>query len=173
MPVTVAVDAMGGDHGPSVTLAASLSFLEQVPDAWVIAVGVEPELRAALAKMRSPAANRLTIHAATEVVEMHEAPALALRNKKNSSMRVAVNLVKQASLLLKASELNFHGNIEGNDIYKGTTDVVVCDGFVGNVALKASEGLVTMLYQILKIEFERNPLSRLAALLAYPVLRAL
>jgi glycerol-3-phosphate acyltransferase PlsX len=83
------------------------------------------------------------------------------------------DMVKQASLLLKASELNFHGNIEGNDIYKGTTDVVVCDGFVGNVALKASEGLVTMLYQILKVEFERNPLSRLAALLAYPVLRAL
>ena len=274
MPVTVAVDAMGGDHGPSVTLAASLSFLEQIPDAQVIAVGIEPELRAALAKMRSPAASRLTIHGATEVVEMHEAPALALRNKKDSSMRVAVNLVKagtaqacvsagntgalmaisrfvlktlpgvdrpaiasqlptvtgvttvldlganvnctpeqlvqfaamgtalvaavdgierptvgllnigeedikgndmvkQASLLLKASELNFHGNIEGNDIYKGTTDVVVCDGFVGNVALKASEGLVTMLYQILKVEFERNPLSRLAALLAYPVLRAL
>src|SRR5688572_1388552 len=94
MPVTVAVDAMGGDHGPSVTLAASLNFLERVPDARVIAVGVEPTLRAALAKLRSPASSRLTIHDASEVVEMHEPPALALRNKKDSSMRVAINLVK-------------------------------------------------------------------------------
>src|SRR6185295_19512999 len=69
--------------------------------------------------------------------------------------------------------LNFHGNIEGNDIYKGTTDVVVCDGFVGNVALKASEGLVTMLYHILKAEFGKNPMTWLAALVASPVLRRL
>jgi glycerol-3-phosphate acyltransferase PlsX len=87
MPVTVAVDAMGGDHGPSVTLAASLSFLEQIPDAHVIAVGIEPELRAALAKMRSPAASRLMIHAATEVVEMHETPAWRCRNRSSSMGR--------------------------------------------------------------------------------------
>ena len=62
--------------------------------------------------------------------------------------------------LLKASGLNFYGNVEGNDIYKGTTDVVVCDGFVGNVVLKASEGLVTMLYDFLKAEFTRNPLTQ-------------
>jgi len=273
MPVTVAIDAMGGDHGPSVTLAAALAFLEQTPDARVIAVGLEAPLRAALAKLRSSAADRLTIHAASEVVEMHEPPALALRNKKDSSMRVAINLVKEgtaeacvsagntgalmaisrfvlkmlpgidrpaiaaqlptktgvttvldlganvnctpeqlaqfavmgaalaaavngiaqptvgllnigeedikgndvvkeASELLKASGLNFQGNVEGNDIFKGTTDVVVCDGFVGNVALKTSEGLAQMLYEFLKAEFTRNPLTKLAAIVAYPVLQA-
>ncbi|MEP6656927.1 MAG: phosphate acyltransferase, partial [Betaproteobacteria bacterium] len=66
----------------------------------------------------------------------------------------------------------FYGNVEGNDIYKGTTDIVVCDGFVGNVALKTSEGLATMLYEFLKEEFTRNPVTKLAALMAYPVLRA-
>jgi glycerol-3-phosphate acyltransferase PlsX len=274
MPITVAVDAMGGDHGPSVTLPAALRFLEQYPDARVIAVGLEEPLRTALARLRSPASARLTIHPATEVVEMHEPPAAALRVKKDSSMRVAINLVKEGAAeacvsagntgalmaisrfvlktlpgvdrpaiasqlptkkggattvldlganvncspeqllqfaamgtalvsavdhierptvgllnigeedikgnelvketaeLLKASGLNFHGNVEGDDIYKGTTDVVVCDGFVGNVMLKASEGIVRMLYEILKAEFTRNPLTKLAAFLSYPVLRA-
>ena len=273
MPVTVAVDAMGGDHGPSVTLPASLRFLEETPDAQVIVVGLDGPLRAALAKQKSPASSRLTIHPATEVVEMHEPPADALRKKKDSSMRVAVNLVKDGTAqacvsagntgalmaisrfvlrmlpgidrpaiasqlptrtgtttvldlganvdctpeqlvqfavmgtalasavdgierptvgllnigeedikgndvvkataeLLRTSGLNFYGNVEGNDIYKGTTDVVVCDGFVGNVALKASEGIVTVLYQFLKTEFTRNPLRKLAALLAYPALTA-
>ena len=275
MPVTVAVDAMGGDHGPSVTLPAALKFLEETPDARVIAVGLDASLKAALAKLDSPALDRLTLHAASEVVAMHESPADALRKKKDSSMRVAINLVKdevaqacvsagntgalmaisrfvlktlpgidrpaiaaqlptrqgglvtvldlganvncspeqlvqfavmgtalvaamdgierpsvgllnvgeeeikgnelakRTAELLRASGLNFHGNVEGNDIYKGTTQVFVCDGFVGNVALKASEGLVTMLYQILKEEFTRNPLTRLAALVAWPVLRGL
>ena len=273
MSVTVAIDAMGGDHGPAVTLAAALAFLEATPDANVIAVGLEPALRAALAKLRSPVMSRLTLHAASEVVAMHEPPALALRNKKDSSMRVAINLVKdgtaqacvsagntgalmaisrfvlkmlpgvdrpaiasqlptktgvttvldlganvnctpaqlvpfavmgvalaaavngierptvgllnigeedikgndvvkEPSELLKASGLNFHGNVEGDDIFKGTTDVVVCDGFVGNVALKTSEGLAQMLYEFLKSEFMRNPLTRVAALVAYPVLQA-
>jgi glycerol-3-phosphate acyltransferase PlsX len=264
---------MGGDHGPAVTLAAALTFLEQTPDARVIAVGLEAPLLAALAKLRSSAADRLTIHAATEVVEMHEPPALALRNKKDSSMRVAINLVKEgaaeacvsagntgalmaisrfvlkmlpgidrpaiaaqlptktgvttvldlganvnctpeqlaqfavmgvalaaavngiaqptvgllnigeedikgnvvvkeASELLKISGLNFRGNVEGNDIFNGTTDVVVCDGFVGNVALKTSEGLAQMLYEILKAEFTRSLLTRMAAMIAYLVLQA-
>ncbi|HYR00259.1 MAG TPA: phosphate acyltransferase PlsX [Casimicrobiaceae bacterium] len=271
MSVTIAVDAMGGDHGPSVTVPASLRFLEETPDARVIAVGREDALKAVLAKQRSPARDRLTIRPASEVVEMCEAPADALRRKKDSSLRVAVNLVKDGTAqacvsagntgalmaisrfvlktlpgidrpaiasqlptrtgvttvldlganvnctpeqlvqfavmgtalaatvegiarptvgllnigeedikgndvvkataeLLKASGLNFHGNVEGTDIYKGTTDVVVCDGFVGNVALKTSEGLVTMLYEFLKAEFTRNPLRRLAAMLAYPAL---
>jgi len=272
MPVTVAVDAMGGDHGPSVTLPAALQFLEETPDARVIAVGVEAPMKAALAKLRSPALSRLSLHAASEVVEMHEPPADALRKKKDSSMRVAINLVKdevaQACIsagntgalmaisrfvlktlpgidrpaiasqlptrgggvvtvldlganvncspeqlvqfavmgtalaaavegierptvgllnvgeeeikgndlaketgeLLRVSGLNFFGNIEGDDIYKGVTDVVVCDGFVGNVVLKASEGLATMLYEMLKAEFTRNVFTRLAALFAYPVL---
>jgi glycerol-3-phosphate acyltransferase PlsX len=274
MPVTVAVDAMGGDHGPSVTLPAALQFLEKTPDARVIAVGLEPRLRAALAKLKSPAMDRIALRGATEVVEMHEPPADALRKKKDSSMRVAINLVKdevaqacvsagntgalmaisrfvlktlpgidrpaiaaqlptqqggavtvldlganvncspdqllqfavmgtalvaamehverptvgllnvgeeeikgndlakETGELLRASGLNFHGNVEGDDIYKGTTQVVICDGFVGNVALKASEGIATMLSEMLKTEFTRNALTRLAALVAYPVLRA-
>ena len=273
MPVTVAVDAMGGDHGPSVTMPASLRFLEETPDARVILVGLEGPLKSALVKQKSPAASRLTIHPATEVVEMQEPPADALRRKKDSSMRVAVNLVKDGTAqacvsagntgalmaisrfvlktlpgidrpaiasqlptrtgtttvldlganvnctpeqlvqfavmgsalasavdgierptvgllnigeedikgndvvkataeLLKVSGLNYYGNVEGNDIYKGTTDVVVCDGFVGNVALKASEGIVTVLYEFLKTEFTRNPLRKLAAALAYPALMA-
>jgi len=273
MPVTVAVDAMGGDHGPSTTLRAALRFLEETPDARVIAVGQEAPLQAVLAKLHSPARDRLTIRAASEVVEMHEPPADALRKKKDSSMRVAINLVKdevaqacvsagntgalmaisrfvlktlpgidrpaiaaqlptrtgvvtvldlganvncspeqlvqfavmgtalvaamdgverptigllnigeeeikgnelakQTGELLRASGLNFHGNVEGNDIFKGTTQVVICDGFVGNVALKASEGLVTMLYGMLREEFTRNLFTRLVALVATPVLRA-
>jgi glycerol-3-phosphate acyltransferase PlsX len=273
MPVTVAIDAMGGDHGPTVTLAGALSFLERRADARVIAVGQDAPLRAALAKLRSPAADRISIQPASEVVEMHEPPALALRNKKDSSMRVAINLVKDGTAdacvsagntgalmatsrfvlkmlpgvdrpaiaaqlptqkgvttvldlganvsctpeqlvqfavmgsalvsavagverptvgllnigeedikgndtvketaeLLKASGLNFYGNVEGDDIFKGTTDVVVCDGFVGNVALKTTEGLAQMLYQFLRAEFTRNALTKAAAVLAYPVLRA-
>ena len=271
MPVTVAIDAMGGDHGPAVTLRAALKFLEETPDARVIAVGLEAPLKAALPKRRSPARDRLSLHAATEVVEMDEPPAEALRRKKDSSMRVAINLVKdetaqacvsagntgalmaisrfvlktlpgidrpaiagqmptrrgvvtvldlganvscsaeqlgqfaamgaalvaavegierptvgllnvgeeeikgnelykQTGELLRASGLNFFGNVEGDDIFKGTTDVVVCDGFVGNVMLKASEGLAKMLYDVLKTEFTRNVLTRTAAMLAYPVL---
>jgi glycerol-3-phosphate acyltransferase PlsX len=272
MPVTVAVDAMGGDHGPSVTLPAALQFLEETPDARVIAVGLKAPLEAAFARLKSPARNRLTLHFAGEVVEMREPPADALRKKKDSSMRVAINLVKdevaqacvsagntgalmaisrfvlkmlpgidrpaiaaqmptgdggvvtvldlganvncspeqlvqfavmgtalaaavegierptvgllnvgeeeikgnelakQTAELLRASGLNFYGNVEGDDITRGVTDVIVCDGFVGNVALKATEGLARMLYEMLKAEFTRNVFTRLAALFAYPVL---
>jgi glycerol-3-phosphate acyltransferase PlsX len=273
MPVTIAVDAMGGDHGPSVTVPASLRFLEETPDARVILVGNSDRLDAALARRKSPARDRLSVRQASEVVDMDEPPAEALRRKKDSSLRVAVNLVKEgtadacvsagntgalmaiarfvlktlpgidrpaiasqlptkkgqttaldlganvnctpeqlvqfaamgsalvsavdhierptvgllnigeedikgnetvkrAAELLRASGLNFHGNVEGDDIYKGTTDVVVCDGFVGNVALKTSEGLAAMLYEFLKAEFTRSPLTRLLALAAYPVLMA-
>jgi glycerol-3-phosphate acyltransferase PlsX len=273
MAVTIAVDAMGGDHGPSVTIPASLAFLEEAPQARIIAVGNPEQLAAALAHARSSASDRLTLQSAAEVVEMTESPALALRTKKDSSMRVAINLVKDGTAhacvsagntgalmaisrfvlktlpgidrpaiasqlptkkgvttaldlganvncsaeqllqfavmgsalvaavegierptvgllnigeeeikgnelakdtgeLLRQSGLNFYGNVEGSDIYKGTTDVVVCDGFVGNVALKTSEGLATMLYEFLKDEFTRNALTKLAAAIAYPVLRA-
>lgn len=81
--------------------------------------------------------------------------------------------VRQAGELLKASPLNFHGNVEGNDIFKGTTDVVVCDGFVGNVALKTSEGLAQMLGGFIKEEFTRNLFTKLIAALALPVLNRL
>ncbi len=273
MTVTVAVDAMGGDHGPTVTVAASLAFLEERPDARVVLVGLAPALEEALARARSKAKDRATIHACSEVVAMDEPPADALRKKKDSSMRVAVNLVKdgaaqacvsagntgalmaiarfvlktlpgidrpaiasqlptrtgvttaldlganvnctpaqlvqfavmgsalataverierptvgllnigeedikgndvvkQTAELLKSAPINFYGNIEGDDIYKGTTDVVVCDGFVGNVALKVSEGLVVMLYDFLRTEFTRNPARKLAALAAMPALNA-
>jgi glycerol-3-phosphate acyltransferase PlsX len=68
--------------------------------------------------------------------------------------------------------LNFYGNVEGNDIFKGTTDIVVCDGFVGNVALKASEGLASMIGGFMKAEFSRNILTKISAIIAYPVLNA-
>ena len=79
--------------------------------------------------------------------------------------------VKRAAELLRASGLNFYGNVEGNDIYKGTTDIVVCDGFVGNVALKTSEGLAQMLGTFLRQEVGRNLLTRFAGLVALPVLK--
>jgi len=78
--------------------------------------------------------------------------------------------VKAASVLLRESSLNFFGNVEGNDIFKGTTDVVVCDGFVGNVALKTSEGLAQMLVGAIKKEFQKNVLTKGMALIAMPVL---
>jgi len=271
--VVIAVDAMGGDHGPSVTVPASLQFLEERPDARVILVGLDAPLAAALAKSRSSAKDRISVHACTEVVTMDDPPADALRRKKDSSMRVAINLVKdgdaqacvsagntgalmaiarfvlktlpgidrpaiasqlptrtgvttaldlganvnctpaqlvqfavmgsalatavegidrptvgllnigeedikgndvvkETSELLKHAPINFHGNVEGDDIYRGTTDVVVCDGFVGNVALKVSEGLVVMLYEFLRSEFTANPARKLAALAAMPALAA-
>ena len=271
VPVIVAVDAMGGDHGPAVTVPASLAFLEATPGAAVVLVGRPDAIEPILKKSRSPARDRVRVHAASEVIGMDEPPAEALRRKKDSSMRVAINLVrdgaahgcvsagntgalmgiarfvlktlpgidrpaiasqmptkkgvvtmldlganvnctpeqlvqfavmgsalvsavdhierptvgllnigeedikgnelvKEAAERLKASGLNFHGNVEGNDIYKGTTDVVVCDGFVGNVALKTTEGLVQMLYEFLKAEFTRGLLSKAAAAIAYPVL---
>jgi phosphate acyltransferase len=271
MTVTVAVDAMGGDHGPPVTVPAALAFLDAAPNARVVLVGQPAALEAALAKAGPQVRERISVRAASEVVDMNEPPADALRRKKDSSMRVAINLVKEggadacvsagntgalmaiarfvlktlpgidrpaiasqlptrlgdtlvldlganvnctpqqlvqfaamgsalvsavdgierptvgllnigeedikgndvvkeAAELLKASSLNFVGNVEGDDIYKGTTDVVVCDGFVGNVPLKTSEGLAQMLYEFLKAEFTRNVLTKLAAAIVYPVL---
>jgi glycerol-3-phosphate acyltransferase PlsX len=271
--VTIAVDAMGGDHGPSVTVPAAIAFLEEHADARVTLVGLEPALAEALAKSRSRAKDRIVVRACSEVVSMDDPPADALRKKKDSSMRVAINLVKDGEAqacvsagntgalmaiarfvlktlpgidrpaiasqlptrkgvttaldlganvnctpeqlvqfavmgsalatavegierptvgllnigeedikgndvvkdtaeLLKRAPINFYGNVEGDDIYRGTTDVVVCDGFVGNVALKVSEGLVVMLYEFLRAEFTANPARKLAALAAMPALNA-
>jgi glycerol-3-phosphate acyltransferase PlsX len=81
-------------------------------------------------------------------------------------------VVKQTAQLLRDSDLNFFGNVEGNDIFKGTTDLVVCDGFVGNVALKTAEGVAKMMGGFLKEGFSRNLYTKLAALISLPVLKA-
>jgi glycerol-3-phosphate acyltransferase PlsX len=103
-------------------------------------------------------------------VEQIDRPTVGLLNIGEEVIK-GNEVVKQAAELLRASPLNFVGNVEGNDIYKGTTDVVVCDGFVGNVALKASEGLALMLAGFVREEFTRGPMSRLQAIAALPVLR--
>jgi glycerol-3-phosphate acyltransferase PlsX len=265
---------MGGDHGPHVTVPAALEFQARLPDVDVVLVGLRDAIEAELAARGSAYGPRLRVHPASEVVAMDEPPAQAMRYKKDSSMRVAINLVKsgeahacvsagntgalmaisrfvlktlpgidrpaiatvlpnmrrtntyvldlganvdctaehllqfgimgamlaaavehkerptvgllnigvedikgneavkQAAELLRESGLNFAGNVEGNDIYKGTVDVVVCDGFVGNVALKASEGVAQMMATTMREEFARNLLTRAAALIAMPVIRA-
>jgi phosphate acyltransferase len=81
--------------------------------------------------------------------------------------------VQRAAELIRNSGLNFHGYVEGDDIYTGTTDIVVCDGFVGNVALKTSEGLVRMMSQVLHDEFSKTLLRRVCALASWPALRAI
>jgi phosphate acyltransferase len=271
MKTVIAVDAMGGDHGPAVTVPASLDFLATHPDAELLLVGLKAPVEQELARAHSVHAGRVTIVEATEVVAMDEDVRTAIRSKKNSSMRVAIDLVKEgraaacvsagntgalmgtakfvlktipgidrpaicavlptrrgqvymldlganadctpehlvqfaimgvtlvrevegkanptvgllnigseeikgnevvkaAGELLRASPIAFHGNVEGDDIYKGTTDIVVCDGFAGNVALKTSEGLAKMLGDFLKEEYTRTLLSRLAAVVSMPVI---
>ncbi|MEP7068824.1 MAG: phosphate acyltransferase PlsX [Usitatibacter sp.] len=272
MKTVIAVDAMGGDHGPSVTVPACLDFLASDPSAQLLLVGLKEPLERELARHRAASHPRITIVPATEVVGMDEDVRSAIRTKKRSSMRVAIDLVKEgraqacvsagntgalmgtakfvlktlpgidrpaicavlptrngqvyaldlganadctpehllqfaimgstlvkavegkanptvgllnigseeikgnevvkkAGELLRASALNFHGNVEGDDIYKGTTDIVVCDGFAGNVALKTSEGLAKMLGDFLKEEYTRTWLSRIAAFISYPVIQ--
>ena len=272
MTTTLAVDCMGGDHGPRVTLAACRHFLEAHPDAQLLLVGAP----AALERLHHP---RARIVPASEVVTMDDHVEVALRKKKDSSLRGAIQqvkdgqaqvavsagntgalmalaryllktvegidrpaiathlpnakggattvldlganvdcteqhllqfavmgsalvsalsghdspsvgllnigeevikgneVIKRAGELLRAAgaagDLNFYGNVEGNDIFKGTTEIVVCDGFVGNVALKTSEGVAALISGFLKEEFARNPLTKLAAIAAYPVLSAL
>ena len=104
-------------------------------------------------------------------VENKEKPSIGLLNIGEEEIK-GNEVVKQAAELLRDSGLNFYGNIEGNDIYKGTTDVVVCDGFVGNVALKTSEGVAQMLSTFLREEFRRNLLTKFAGLIAVPVIKA-
>ncbi len=272
MGVTIAIDCMGGDHGPSVTVPATLSFLRTHRDASAVLVGREEAIRPLLGGAVAEFGSRLRLHPASEVVAMDDPPAIAMRNKKDSSMRVAIDLVKsgdaaaavsagntgalmaisrfvlktlpgidrpaiatvlpsmkghtyvldlganvdcsaehllqfgvmgamlvaavehterptvgllnigeevikgndvvkEAGELLRNSGLNFYGNVEGNDIYEGTVDVVVCDGFVGNVALKTSEGLAQMIGAFLKQEFKRSLLTKLMAVVALPVIK--
>src|SRR5215831_8858822 len=102
-------------------------------------------------------------------VDEKERPSVGLLNIGEEMIK-GNDVVKRAADLLRASPLNFYGNVEGDDIYKGTTDVVVCDGFVGNVALKTSEGLARLLAGMVKEEFTRDWYSKVLALIAYPVL---
>lgn len=109
--------------------------------------------------------------ALVSVTQDKPAPTVALLNVGEEAIK-GNEVVKQAADLLRASGLRFTGNVEGNDVYKGGTDVVVCDGFVGNVALKSSEGVAQMLGAFLREEFKRNWATKLAAVVASPVLRA-
>jgi len=266
---------MGGDHGPDVTVPASIAFLKRTSDARLLLVGRQAQIETCLTHIKVDASlrERIAIQHTDEVVEMDDPPAVALRSKKLSSMRLSAeavrdgraqacvsagntgalmaisrfvlkmlpgierpaiatqlphrnngtttmldlganvdcepshllqfalmgsalvtaldekvqpsvgllnigeevikgnDTVKQAGALLSESGLNFHGNVEGNDIYTGVVDVIVCDGFVGNVALKTSEGLAQMLADFIREEFTRHPLTRLMAVFSYPVLR--
>lgn len=114
--------------------------------------------------------------ALVSVLQDKEAPKVGLLNIGEEAIK-GNEVIKQASELLraaaKAGDLNFHGNVEGNDIFKGVVDIVVCDGFVGNVALKTSEGLASMIAGFLKAEFSKNIFTKVAALVAYPVLSAM
>jgi glycerol-3-phosphate acyltransferase PlsX len=105
------------------------------------------------------------------IVGKVERPSVGLLNVGEEDIK-GNEVVKQAGDLLKGSGLNYYGNVEGYDIYKGTTHVVVCDGFVGNVFLKSSEQLARMLAGYLSEEFRRNLLTRLCGVIAWPVLRA-
>jgi glycerol-3-phosphate acyltransferase PlsX len=269
--ITLAVDCMGGDHGPRVTLAACRQFLDDHADAQLLMVGLPEALQGFVHA-------RATLVPASQVVTMDDPVEVALRRKKDSSMRVAIEQVKSGKaaaavsagntgalmaiaryvlktldgidrpaiagqlpnakggsttvldlganvnstaqhllefavlgsaldsvlkgnenptvgllnigeeaikgndVIKKAGELlrqagqsgfiNFVGNVEGNDIFKGTADIVICDGFVGNVALKASEGLAGMVGGFLKQEFSRNLFTKISAIIAYPVLSA-
>ncbi|MFP4075959.1 MAG: phosphate acyltransferase PlsX [Halochromatium sp.] len=268
---TLALDAMGGDHGPGVVVPAALRFLGERQDCRLILVGREDAIADHLPRALE-ADERVCVRHASQEVAMDELPSKALRGKKDSSMRVAIDLVKQgeadacvsagntgalmatarfvlktlphidrpaiitaipalkgqthmldlganvdctaehlfqfavmgselvravqglpmprvgllnigeeeikgndqvraAHELLSASSLNYVGYVEGDDIYLGDVDVVVSDGFVGNVALKASEGVATLIARMLKRRFGRNLLSRLSGLVALPVLR--
>lgn len=272
MAIKISIDCMGGDHGPSVTIPAAVSFANHEPDAELILVGLEDVIRVELKKFSADKHPRISIVNATEVVTMDDPLEIALRRKKDSSMRVAISLVKdglaqacvsagntgalmavsryvlktipgvdrpaictlipnqknaatymldlganvdcepqhlhqfalmgsalvsalegkarptvgllnigeedikgnevvkRTAVLLRADHekgmLNFYGNVEGNDIFEGTTDIVVCDGFVGNVVLKASEGLGRFVKNALTAEFKRNPLNLLGAVIA-------
>jgi len=114
--------------------------------------------------------------ALVSVLKNDDTPSVGLLNigeeviKGNDTIKKAGELLRSAG---KSGDLNFYGNVEGNDIFKGTTEIVVCDGFVGNVALKASEGLATMIVGFLKAGFSRNIFTKMAAIAAYPVLSAL
>ena len=269
---TISIDAMGGDHGPDVVIPAAIRALSKHSGIKLILVGDENILTAKLKEHQVQNDSRFIIQHASQQVEMDESPALALRGKKDSSMRVAIDLVKsgrasacvsagntgalmatakfvlkmlpgierpaivsalptmkghtyvldlganvdssakqlvqfavmgsvlaesiegrknptigllnigaeemkgnervkEAAVLLSKTDLNYHGFVEGDGMYRGEVDVVVCDGFVGNIALKSSEGVVHMMRHYLRRSFSRNFFTKLVGLLASPILK--
>jgi phosphate acyltransferase len=273
-PVIIAVDAMGGDHGPSVTVPACLAALRGEASLRIILTGIPEQIEPHIKTAHAHLSERLSMKPTTQVVGMDEKPQDALRKKKDSSMRVAIDLVKsgeaqacvsagntgalmatarfvlktiegidrpaiisriparhghthvldlgansectaehlfqfavmgsvvasdmhgiarprvgllnigeeetkgdgvvqEASRLLSASKLNYIGFVEGDDIFSGEADVIVTDGFTGNVALKTMEGVVSMLVTAAKAEYTRNPLRYLAAAASWPVFKSL
>ena len=272
--ITIALDAMGGDHGADTVIPAAINTLKHRDDVRLVLVGDQAQLQQRLEQAGYTGSDgRLHIHHTSEVVDMNESPSRALRFKKDSSMRVAIDLVKdgqaqacvsagntgalmataryvlktlpgidrpaisseipsiegftqvldlganvdctaehlfqfavmgsvlasavygldkprvgllnigeeeikgndqvkEAARLLAGSSLNYIGFVEGDDVYKGGVDVVVCDGFVGNVALKTSEGVAKMISHFMREAFSRNLLTKLAGAIAMPVLKA-
>ncbi len=269
----IAIDTMSGDNGLEAVVPAAVNFLKEYDDTKLTLVGDESRLKEELSRLNYSLNERLNIQHATQVVTMDEAPALALRGKKDSSMRVAINLVKsgeadaavsagntgalmatgrfvlrmlpgidrpaictalpaatghtymldlganidssaahlfqfavmgselvraidgidnpRVGLLnigaedikgneqvkaahekLQKGDFNYIGFVEGDDIFHGDVDVIVCDGFVGNVALKTSEGLARMLSQELKAGYLKSIFTKIAALISYPVLKS-
>jgi glycerol-3-phosphate acyltransferase PlsX len=277
MTIRISIDCMGGDHGPRVTVPAALAFANQMQDVEILLVGRESILQAELEKLGAAKHPRLSVINAEEVVEMDDPLEVALRRKKDSSMRVAIalvkdgtaqacvsagntgalmavsryllktlpgvdrpaictilpnqkdgptyvldlganvdceplhlhqfalmgsalvsavegharptvgllnvgeedikgnELVKQTAQLLRADHekglINFYGNVEGNDIFEGTTDIVVCDGFVGNVTLKAAEGLGRLIKGVMVSELRKGWINTLGALIARQALK--
>jgi phosphate acyltransferase len=108
--------------------------------------------------------------ALVSVLEGKERPTVGLLNIGEEAIK-GNDVVKEAAELIRATELNFYGNVEGNDIFRGIVDVIICDGFVGNVALKTSEGLAQMLGGFLREEFGRGPVATMMAVLSYPALK--
>ena len=106
----------------------------------------------------------------TNVLHKKNNPSIGLLSNGSESMKGS-EVVKKSAELFRNSHLNFHGNVEGDDIFKGTTDVVVCDGFTGNISLKTTEGLAQMMANFLTLEFKRNFLTKISALIALPVLK--
>ena len=106
MQHSIAIDVMGGDHGIKVTVPASIQILNQFPNINIILVGKETDINKSLIKFKASNNSRIEVINAAESVEMDESPQSALKNKKNSSMRLAINLLKNK----KASACVSSGN---------------------------------------------------------------
>ena len=164
--VTVAVDAMGGDHAPAAVVEGVTAALAADPQLVVLLVGPEDVVI-------PHASERCRPVVATEVIDMGEHPARAVRAMRDSSIVVGSRLVQEAFALLSTQTPGFIGNAEGRDIVWGVADVIVTDGFTGNVALKTIEGLASMLFTEMKRALTATVARRLAAVVVGPVVREL